>query len=204
MAYFFSNFEFDYFRPPEVNLPSWRHLLHTTNYIVNSLFIIFVVGNAGIVVSMTDAKYERIHTEQDAHADQDENDFDFISGSGGGGGSRRSSIHIIENTLSYSGEKKLQTTPTIMQTPSAILALIFIYFGLSISLTFYQRSLLKVLYCLWWTSANNGQFIYQLDLFVGISFSTHCCAVPFNFETINVCRNTYVVQVFDGKITNTY
>lgn len=94
---------------------------------------------------MSDAKYERIHAEQDAHVDQDENDFDFIRGGGGVGGSRRSSVHIIENTLAYSGEKKVQTTPTIMQTPSAILALIFIYFGLSISLTFYQRNLLKVI-----------------------------------------------------------
>lgn len=106
-----------------------------------------IAGNAAIIVSMSDAKYERIHTEQDAHADKDENDFDIIGSRGGSGtgSSRRSSIHIIENTLAYSGQKSIETTPTIMQTPSAILALIFVYFGLSISLTFYQRSLLKVL-----------------------------------------------------------
>lgn len=85
---------------------------------------------------MAETKYERIQAEQDAHGEQDEIEFD-ISGD-------RTAIHIADNTLSYSCQEKYQPSTSIMQTPSAILALIFVYFGLSISLTFYQRDLLKV------------------------------------------------------------
>lgn len=86
---------------------------------------------------MAETKYERIQTEQDALGEQNEIEFD-IPGD-------RTTSHIAENTLSYNCQQKYQSPSTsIMQTPSAILALIFIYFGLSISLTFYQRDLLKV------------------------------------------------------------
>lgn len=87
---------------------------------------------------MAEARYERIQTEQDAHAEQEqeeeeEDDVDISLA--------RSAIDITEDPLPYSTKHRPMS---IMQAPSAILALIFIYFGLSISLTFYQRGLLKV------------------------------------------------------------
>ena len=93
---------------------------------------------------MAETKYARIHTEQDVHTEQEEEDeLDNLDGT-------TATVKIV-NEKSYNFQQPNQhssistgQTTTMIQTPSAMLALIFIYFGLSIGLTFYQRGLLKV------------------------------------------------------------
>lgn len=80
---------------------------------------------------MTDAKYEKIRTE---HGEED--DLEELNESI----STRSNIAIACQPK----EVHSVSTNSIMQTPYSLVALILIYFALSISLTFYQRNLLKV------------------------------------------------------------
>lgn len=91
---------------------------------------------------MAGAKYEKILTEQDANGEADDIDEYDVSIA------TRSISDIGDNSpLTYGcQQQKLQSSSahSIMQTPYAIVALILIYFGFSISLTFYQRNLLKV------------------------------------------------------------
>lgn len=85
---------------------------------------------------MTESKYKIIQINQNVHTDQeddgDDDDDDTVT------------IVPANETddLHFSNNKF--TENNIMQTPTAILSLILIYFTLSIGLTFYQRNLLKV------------------------------------------------------------
>lgn len=83
---------------------------------------------------MAEAKYERIHADQDVNTEQEEDDVDTVEDI--------TEINIIDDIAN--NYQEAYNSLSIMQTPSAILILILIYFGLSIGLTFYQRSLLKV------------------------------------------------------------
>lgn len=97
---------------------------------------------------MAETKYEIIHRDHDVHTEQEEDDLeeysiensnrDFIRGT------TLKDDQIINNNNNIYPKEYINRNIDIMQTPSAILALILVYFGLSIGLTFYQRHLLYV------------------------------------------------------------
>lgn len=101
---------------------------------------------------MAESKYEIIQRQHDVHAEQEEDDLDDIDNSNNGFFRTHTlqEDHVINtnNNNIYSKPYANQNID-IMTTPSAILVMILIYFGLSIGLTFYQQELVNVsLYCL--------------------------------------------------------
>lgn len=100
---------------------------------------------------MANTKYEKIHTEPDVNNDNDSVDsFDVIGDRTGIDLERNPSLvynHQQQAATSFpssAGAVSATTRNNVMQSTYGIAALILIYFGLSICLTFYQRHLLRV------------------------------------------------------------
>lgn len=116
---------------------------------------------------MANAKYEKVQTEQDTHAENDDIDeFD------------RSHIDFEDNpSLAYECQKQKSFPSSangIMLSPYSVVALILIYFGFSICLTFYQRNLLRVSVQLCYASAIE-LVIQKTDLFISCLFFFFFC-----------------------------
>lgn len=100
---------------------------------------------------MTESKYKIIQLNQNVHTDQEDDDDDDE----GEEEEEDFTDNIDDDTVTIVPANdpndlhfpnKFNESNT-MQTPTAILTLILIYFTLSIGLTFYQRDLLRV--CCW-------------------------------------------------------
>lgn len=95
-----------------------------------------------IETKMTESRYKIIQLNQNVHTDQEDESDDEENGSD----------NLEDDTVTIVQAKEPHdlhfpnkfNDNSNMQTPTAILTLILIYFTLSIGLTFYQRDLLKV------------------------------------------------------------
>lgn len=90
---------------------------------------------------MTESRYKIIQLNQNVHTDQEEDDSDEEEDVSDNLDDDTVTI-VPANDLHF--PQKFSETSSNMQTPTAILTLILIYFTLSIGLTFYQRDFLKV------------------------------------------------------------
>lgn len=97
---------------------------------------------------MAEAKYEILQRDHDVHTEPEEdgveeygidNTSDFIRTT-----ALQDDSNNGNNNNNNHSKEYIKRNIDIMQTPSAISALILIYFALSIGLTFYQRKLLNV------------------------------------------------------------
>lgn len=97
---------------------------------------------------MAESKYKIIEKEEpDINTDPDEDDEEDEEEEVYTENFDDDTVTIIttSNNESHSIYPNKFNEVDIMQTPAAILALILVYFAFSIGLTFYQRSLLKVI-----------------------------------------------------------
>lgn len=92
---------------------------------------------------MTESRYKIIQLNQNVHTDQ-EDDSDEEEDVSDNLDDDTVTIVPANDRHDLHFPQKFSETSNNMQTPTAILTLILIYFTLSIGLTFYQRDFLKV------------------------------------------------------------
>lgn len=93
---------------------------------------------------MTESRYKIIQLNQNVHTDQEEDDSDEEEDVSDNLDDDTVTIIPANDRHDLHFPQKFSETSSNMQTPTAILTLILIYFTLSIGLTFYQRDFLKV------------------------------------------------------------
>lgn len=93
---------------------------------------------------MTESRYKIIQLNQNVHTDPEEDDSDEEDDVSDNLDDDTVTIVPASDRHDLHFPQKFSETSSNMQTPTAILTLILIYFTLSIGLTFYQRDFLKV------------------------------------------------------------
>lgn len=93
---------------------------------------------------MTKSQYRIVQVHDSLHADQTDDGKDFDDDYSANINGDTVTITTANDSDDPHFPQKSSPDKLTMQTPTTIITLIFIYFTLSIGLTFYQRSLLKV------------------------------------------------------------
>lgn len=150
---------------------------------------------------MTESRYKIIQLNQNVHTDQEEDDSDEEEDVSDNLDDDTVTIIPANDRHDLHFPQKFSETSSNMQTPTAILTLILIYFTLSIGLTFYQRDFLKVrdhsnLYlfiCSWFFNAVSPIFVsywYSISYYLLL------------FLLFYVCLSVWVSLRADGKNRN--